>query len=253
MEWGAQVIARGYAIDAEIGSGGMGTVYRGTDTRTRQSVAIKHLKSELTRPDLIERFKREGEALRDLNHPNIVKLLDTVEELDHHYLIMEYVPGGDLTRLLNTGKLDTEQILQLSIDLSDALTRAHRLNIIHRDLKPGNVLIAADKTLKLSDFGVAHVADKQRVTEANGIVGTLDYLAPEVLNGEPPDARADIWAFGVMLFEMVAGERPFVGDMPGEVLMKIATAPIPDLEVLRPDAPVALIDLVSIHKPPAWA
>lgn len=240
----AAMIASRYSMEAEIGAGGMGTVYRGTDNQTRQPVAIKHLKPELARPDLIERFQREGEALRDLNHPNIVKLLDTVQENGSYYLVMEYVSGGDLTGLLNTGRLDTGQILRLAIDLADALTRAHKLNIIHRDLKPGNVLIGEDGMLRLTDFGVAHVGGKQRVTEVDTIVGTLDYLAPEVLNGEPPDAQADIWAFGVMLFEMVAGMRPFAGESLTEILTQIATAPVPDLEKLRPSAPAALIDLI---------
>jgi serine/threonine protein kinase len=233
-----------YQLGKEIGAGGMGTVYLGTDTLSRQTVAIKHLKNDLVQPQLIERFKREGEALRELNHPNIVKLLDTLEQDGAYYLVMEYVSGGDLSDLLKNGQLPIERCLKLALDLADALTRAHKLDIIHRDLKPANVLIAKDGTLRLTDFGVAHIGTKQRVTDTDAIVGTVDYLAPESLDGGEIDPRADIWAFGVMLFEMLIGERPFTGNTIAQTLMAILTQPTPDLEALRPDATIALVDLV---------
>jgi serine/threonine protein kinase/tetratricopeptide (TPR) repeat protein len=239
-----EIIAQRYRIESELGQGGMGTVYRGLDTHTNQTVAIKHLKPELTAPELIERFKREGEALRELNHPNIVKMLDAVEEDASHYLIIEYLAGGDLADLLKQGNLPLEKVLQIAIDICDALTRAHRLSIIHRDLKPANVLIAADGTPRLTDFGIAHFAGKARVTASDAIVGTVDYLAPEILDGELADPRADIWAFGVMLFEMLAGNRPFTGQSLAQTLMAIVTQPIPDLEALCPETPIALVDLV---------
>jgi serine/threonine protein kinase/tetratricopeptide (TPR) repeat protein len=239
-----EFIAQRYRIETELGQGGMGTVYKGLDTHTNQTVAIKHLKPELTAPELIERFKREGEALRELNHPNIVKMLDAVEENNNHYLIIEYLAGGDLADLLKRDSLPLEKVLQIAIDICDALTRAHRLSIIHRDLKPANVLIAADGTPRLTDFGIAHFAGKARVTASDAIVGTVDYLAPEILDGELADPRADIWAFGVMLFEMLAGQRPFTGQSLAQTLMALVTQPTPDLEELCPDAPVALVDLV---------
>lgn len=237
-------IAGHYQIEAEIGSGGMGTVYCGLDTRTNEQVAIKHLKPELARADLIERFKREGAALRDLNHPNIVKMLDAVEENGNHYLVLEYLPGGDLGAALNHEPLPVERVVKLAIEIADALTRAHHLNIIHRDLKPGNVLLAADGTPRLTDFGIAHIAQKERITETNALVGTVDYLAPEVLGGGTIGPQADIWAFGVMLFEMLSGERPFEGETLTATITRILTASVPDLESLRPDIPVALVDLV---------
>jgi serine/threonine protein kinase len=239
-----QFIAQRYQILEELGRGGMGTVYRGLDTVSNQVVAIKELNPQLTTTELIERFKREGEALRELNHPNIVKLLDTVEYDGAYYLVMEYVTGGDLHDLLKAGQLPIERCLRLALDLADALTRAHKLDIIHRDLKPANVLLADDGTLRLSDFGVARIGQKERVTATDMIVGTIDYLAPEALDGAGIDPRADIWAFGVMLFEMLAGKRPFSGESLTATLTAILTHPVPDLESLRPDAPVALIDLI---------
>jgi serine/threonine protein kinase/tetratricopeptide (TPR) repeat protein len=237
-------IANRYQIETELGQGGMGTVYLATDAQTSTSVAVKQLKADLAQPELIERFKREGEALRDLNHPNIVKLLDMLEENGEHYLVMEYVRGGDLAGLLQQGTLDLEQILRYALDLADALTRAHKLNIIHRALKPANILLAADGTLRLTDFGIARLGSKDRVTETDAIIGTIDYLPPEAFDGSGIDTRADIWAFGVILFEMLAGERPFTAENIIETIHQITTQAIPDLETLNPDTPVELVDLV---------
>src|SRR5690349_21653708 len=134
----AELVAGRYRLEAEVGKGGMGTVFVGTDMVSHETIAIKRLKPEIVAPDLIERFRREGEALRALNHPNIVKMLDAIEEAGRHYLILEYFSGGDMNKFLKQGRLSVERALQLALDISDALTRAHRLNIIHRDLKPAN-------------------------------------------------------------------------------------------------------------------
>ncbi len=233
-----------YQLGEELGAGGMGTVYRGLHTQTEQTVAIKQLKNTIATDDTIERFRREGEALRDLNHPNIVKMLDMFEHEGQHYLVMEYVSGGDLSDLIRQGDIPLERIVNLAIDLADALTRAHRLNIIHRDLKPANIMIGEDGVLRLTDFGVAHVGSKERVTDTDAIVGTIDYLPPEAFSGESFDARGDIWAFGVILFEMLTGQRPFAGESLMQVIQNITTQAAPDLESLCPDAPIALVDLV---------
>lgn len=240
------LIGQRYELQEQIGSGGMGAVFRGLDTLTGQLVAIKHLKPEAIASEagMIERFNREGEALRQLNHPNIVKMITALQENDSYYLVLEYMGGGDLRDLLKREPLSIPQTLEIALDLADALTRAHRLNIIHRDLKPANVLIADDGTPRLTDFGVASLGNLERVTENNLIVGTLDYLAPEALNGLRIDTRADIWAFGVMLFEMLAGKRPFGGELFSQVMSAILLQPTPDLEELRPDAPAGLVDLV---------
>lgn len=241
-----QLIGNRYQILDKLGEGGMGAVYQGQDTQTNELVAIKLLKAEAiaSDPDILERFAREGEALRQLNHPNIVKMLATVEEGDKHYLIMEYMPGGDLSDTLKeTPQLPIHQILALSIELSDALTRAHYLKIIHRDLKPANILIATDGTPRLTDFGVAHMVEMERVTGTGITIGTWDYLAPEIIGGGVPDTRTDIWAAGVMLFEMIAGRRPFIGNFLTQVIMSIVNDPVPDLEALRPDCPIGLVDL----------
>lgn len=230
-----------------LGRGGMGDVYRATDTETGQTVAIKALKPDVVAnaPDIVARFMREGEALRQLNHPNIVKMVAAIEEAGQHYLVMEYVKGGSLQDLLDAeGALPVARVLEISLEVADALTRAHHLDIIHRDLKPANVLLAEDGTPRLTDFGIAHLADSSRLTQAGMLVGTIGYLSPEACQGEPLDRRADIWAFGVMLYEMLTGELPFTGETLIAALNAILTQSVPDLAQRCPNAPDALVDLV---------
>jgi serine/threonine protein kinase/tetratricopeptide (TPR) repeat protein len=230
-----------------LGRGGMGEVYRATDTQTGETVAVKELNPEILAhdPGLLERFKREGEALRQLNHPNIVRMIEAIEEGGRHYLVMEYVRGGSLQDLLSANeKLSHERVIQISLDLADALTRAHRLGIIHRDLKPANVLLAEDGTPRLTDFGVAYIADTPHLTRTGVLVGTVDYLSPEACNGEKLDERADIWAFGVMLFQMLTGRLPFKGESLTAKLTAILTQPIPDITQYAANIPDALADLI---------
>jgi predicted ATPase/Tfp pilus assembly protein PilF len=240
-------IIQGYARRDRIGQGGMGEVYRGLDTHTGALVALKCLRAEFVigTPGHLERFKREGEMLRQLDHPNIVKMLAAIEDEGQHYIVMEYVGGGSLRDLLDqTPRLPVDRALSISLELADALTRAHHLKIIHRDLKPANVLLAEDGTPRLTDFGTAYLAGTPHVTQEGMWVGTPHYLSPEAINQLELDGRADIWSFGVMLFEMLAGQRPFGGNTVTALAMAILNQPTPDLETLRPDTPVALMDLV---------
>jgi len=241
------IIAERYALSGIIGQGGMGTVYRGVDTHTGDTVAIKALKPEiiLRDPDILTRFEREADALRRLNHPNIVKVLATIEEGERHYMVMEFVGGGSLRDLLaQEEKLSVERTLKIALDLADALARAHRLRIIHRDIKPANVLLAEDGTPRLTDFGVAFVGYSTQFNTAGSVVGTLAYLSPEAINGEHLDERADIWAFGVMLYEMLAGQRPFTGESTTALLHAILSKTPPDLAKLRPGLDWSVGDLV---------
>ena len=237
-----------------IGQGAMGEVYRGLNTQTGQTVAIKVLKPEIVsnNPELVERFVREGDALSHLNHPNIVRRFaatsqqnDQTGKIDH-YLVMEYVAGGSLRDLLESqGQLPVKQVLQIGLELSDALSRAHHLNIIHRDLKPGNVLLAEDGTPRLTDFGIAHIASSPRLTQTGMMIGTIAYLSPEACQGSKLDERTDIWAFGVMLFEMLIGELPFKGEILANTLTAILTQPLPDMQILRADVPQAVVELIK--------
>lgn len=248
-----QLIGNLYEFDDQnpeslIGEGGMGKVYRGRNIQTGDTVAIKELRSEIVRsnPSHVERFVREAEALRRLNHPNIVNVIDTVDTDHTHYIIMDFMPSGSLFDLLRQeNSLPIERVLEICLDLADALTRAHRLNIIHRDIKPANVLIAADGTPRLTDFGVARIEDKTNMTQTGAIVGTLHYLSPESLDGQRPDESADIWAFGVMLYEMLAGFRPFDEDGTGGLINAIINKEPRPLNEVRDGIPMSLANLVT--------
>jgi serine/threonine protein kinase len=242
-----RVIAGRYRLERLIGQGGIGQVFYGTDLQTDEPVAIKALRPNVIEqnPNLLERFLREGEALKELNHPNIVKMLAAIEENDEHYIVMEYVSGGSLYDLLKQqGKLPIERVLYIALDLCDALTRAHRLKIIHRDIKPANVLLAPDGTPRLTDFGAARLEKLDHLTEEGGIIGTVSYLSPEACKGESIDARIDIWSFGIMLFEMLTGRRPFDRTERLATVIAIVKEPLPDLVTLWPDAPPKLVSLL---------
>ncbi|MEM7346030.1 MAG: protein kinase [Chloroflexota bacterium] len=231
-----------------LGAGGMGTVYRGLDTQTREPVAIKILKPELTNhnPDIVERFKREGEALTRINHPNIVKMLAMTEQAGQHYLVLEYVDGGSLRDLLDeTGKFSVERTLEVSLELADALTRIHHLDIVHRDLKPANIMLTQNGKVRLTDFGVAHLPKKTQLTQTGMVLGTIDYLSPEACQGGVIDARSDIWSFGVIMWEMLTGQRPFNGADQMGTLTAILTHPTPQISDSFPTIPQPLAFLIQ--------
>lgn len=236
-----------YQLERLIGCGGMGDVYHGRDTLTGEQVAVKKLRIELSRnlPQIVERFLREGEALRRLNHPNIVKVLATVDEGNQHYIVMEYVGGGSLADLIaRAGVLPLDQVVAIGLELADALSRAHHLGILHRDIKPANVLLAEDGTPRLTDFGIARIGQLPPLTESKSILGTLAYLSPEALEGRTVNERSDIWSFGVVLYEMLTGQLPFSAESAYDMIWTIKNQALPILENLRGGIPPALANLV---------
>ena len=250
MSQQASVILGRYELGPPIGEGGMGEVFRGLDRQTDQPVAIKRLKSTRLSedPNLVERFEREGDALRALDHPNIVKVLTSAQEAGSYYIVMELVAGGSLADLLsNAGRLPIGRSVDIALELAYALTRSHHLKIVHRDIKPGNVLLAQDGTPRLTDFGVARMGEST-MTGTGSVIGTYGYISPEALQGHGADTRGDIWAFGVLLYEMVAGRRPFAAAYRGEPaaeMMAILKERPPELDELRPEVPIVLVDLVG--------
>ena len=215
-----------YEILAQVGAGGMGEVYRARDSRLDRDVAIKVLPAHLSsNEELRQRFEREAKTISQFSHPHICALYDIGREGDADYLVMEFLEGETLAARLVKGPLPTEQLLRFSIEIADALDKAHRQGIVHRDLKPGNVMLT--KTgVKLLDFGLAKFQASPReaalsgvsrlateaqasapLTERGTVLGTFQYMAPEQLEGGEADARSDIFAFGAVLYEMATGRR----------------------------------------------
>lgn len=235
-----------YVLKDLLGAGGMGEAYRARDQETGRDVVVKipyaHLIGD---PATYSRYERELEIGRRLNHPNIQHMLDE-GRLDGGvapYVVLEYVDGAPLRDFLDArGPLPPEEAVRLTIQLTDALAYCHQHGIIHRDLKPENVLITPDGRVKLVDFGIALLRGARRLTfrRLSSEVGTPDYMAPEQVQGDRGDGRTDVYAVGVMLYEMLAGEVPYQGDNPLSVMSQRVTTDAPLLRHKRTDVPVPL-------------
>ena len=212
-----------FEILAPLGAGGMGEVYRARDTRLDRTVAIKLLPSEIVNAPgrRVERFRHEARAIARITHPHICALYDLGEHDSTLYLVMEYVAGDTLAQRLEAGPLPEKAACRIAIAIADALDHAHKNGVTHRDLKPANIMLARSG-VKLLDFGLARLRDRNelaghdptqtaRLTEDGAVAGTLPYMAPEQIEGGEQDARTDLFAFGVVLYEMVCGRRPFQG------------------------------------------
>ncbi|MDB5967043.1 MAG: serine/threonine protein kinase, partial [Polaromonas sp.] len=216
-----------YDLIRVLGKGAMGLVYEGRDPNLDRRVAIKTIKVEnLSAESAAEyevRFRTEARSAARLQHPNIVSVYDSDRDGDIAFLVMEFIQGDDLKHHLDKGRLYTlAESLHIMEDLLSALGYAHRQAIVHRDIKPANLLIEADGRVKLTDFGVARIQDSGEATRTQGtIVGTLKYMSPEQLQGRPLDARADLFAAGVVLYQLLTGKRPFDGDTDFAVIQQI--------------------------------
>jgi Tol biopolymer transport system component len=249
-----------YRIESAIGSGGMGEVYRARDTRLDRTVAIKLLPAgRAADPEFHERLRREARHVAALNHPNICTLYDVAEYQGTMFLVMEYLDGETLATRLTTGAPPLASALKIAIEIADALDAAHRHSIVHRDLKPGNIMLARSGHAKLLDFGLAKVTHAGAFTSdgptelapgtvpltAQGtILGTLQYMAPEQIEGQDTDARTDIFAFGLVLFEMLTGQKAFTGKTQASLLGAILKDEPPPISKLQPMTPPALDRLV---------
>ncbi len=235
-----------YRVDRVLGAGGMGIVYEGLDTRLERSVAIKVLPAGFGQGAAQERFLREARTASALDHPNICSIHDIGTSGDGRpYLVMTRYRGETLRRRLDRGALSVEEARSLAAQVARGLARAHEADIVHRDIKPGNLFITEHDEIKILDFGLAKMADQAGLTASGALIGTPAYMAPEQVRGEAVDARTDIWAFGVVLFEMLAGRRPFrTGSGVGSLFATLEAEPDP-LTQHRPDAPPALVGLVE--------
>ena len=238
-----------YEIVAPLGAGGMGEVYKARDTRLDRTVAIKIVSDVMTASaDARARMEREAHAISRLNHPNICALYDIGSEAGTDYLVLEYLQGETLAQRIATGPLPIAEALRIAMQVCDGLDRAHRAGFVHRDLKPANVMLTKDGA-KLLDFGLAKQSEPiqtretiagSSLTEHGTIAGTLHYMAPEQVEGREADARTDIFAFGVVLHEMLTGKRAFDGGSPASVISAILRDTPPKLQTLMPAVPPAL-------------
>jgi tetratricopeptide (TPR) repeat protein len=219
------LVAARYRVVEQLGLGGMGIVYRAFDEELGLEIALKVLRPDLgADPEWIERFRRELLLAREVTHKNVVRIHDIGESDGLRFLTMSLVPGRSLLDILSSGgPLPVERALRIFRQLAEALYAAHSAGVVHRDLKPANVLIGPEDTAFVTDFGVARSLLREGVTQAGTVVGTLDYLSPEQAAGDPVDARSDIYALGIVLFEMLTGELPFRGDSRAEVLAQRLT------------------------------
>ncbi|MFK7800900.1 MAG: protein kinase [Anaerolineae bacterium] len=244
-----RIIATRYRIDQVIGHGGMGDIYLGTDLVENRDVAVKRLKKELIQsdPDVVERFLREGDIQQRLTHPAVVRVYEALQFEDDYLIVMEYVKGGTLSALMKRqegGKLPYKQAIEIGVSLTGALQEAHDKGIIHRDLKPSNIIMTIGGKPRLTDFGAAKLHNSQKLTVTGMVIGTYSYMSPESCRGQEVDGRADVWSFGILLFEMLTGTRPFDQDNPMELMLAIMREPPADIQRLNPDIPDQVADLI---------
>jgi len=231
----------------EIGRGGMGVVYEAFQDGLDRQVAVKALDAKLARSkEIVERFRREGRAYAKLRHEAIVQVHDLVEKDDGLYLVTEFVDGADLARLLQQGgALPPDCVALVGARVADALDYVHFNALLHRDVKPANVMVSRDGEVKLMDFGIAKGEADSSLTRAGMLVGSPSYMAPEVLGGAEAGPAADVWALGISLYELLAGEKPFRGRDAEELFAAISRGRFPPVRSLAPDCPRRLARAVE--------
>ncbi len=226
-----------YQIRERIGGGGMGVVYRATDARLGREVALKFIAPEIRREPLAQqRFLQEARAASTLDHPNICTIHEIAETDDGRpFIVMAAYEGETLRARIERGPLSVAEAVDIATQIAQALAAAHERGIVHRDVKPDNVFVTRDRVVKLLDFGLARVADA-RMSGTGTVAGTVSYMSPEQARGQPTDERSDVWAVGVIMFEMLAGARPFPGSSPAEVIDLIQSRD-PEFSALPPEVP----------------
>ncbi|HSO63478.1 MAG TPA: serine/threonine-protein kinase [Ornithinibacter sp.] len=241
-------LAGRYVLESPIGRGGMGEVWRATDTVLGREVAVKTIDlRNLHDESGAARFEREARATAGLSHPGVVTVHDSGVEDDTAYIVMELLPGPTLADRIADGPVPVDEVVEVGRQVASALDAAHARGLVHRDIKPANIAYAADGRVRVLDFGIAQLADvtgSQALTATHTVMGTADYLSPEQALGGRVDGRADLYALGCVLYALLAGRAPFRGSSPLATMMMHANDPVPDVRDLRPDTPDWLADVV---------
>lgn len=241
-----KMIADRYMVVTSLGEGGMADVYLAIDTILNREVAVKVLRGELSKdPVTLLRFQREASAVSKLHHPNVVEVYDVGEFDDQNYIVMEYVRGRTLKQLINQrGALDKTEAVDIMKQLVSAVAHAHEKNIIHRDIKPQNVLVKDDGTVKITDFGIAVAYDSVQLTQSDSVLGSAHYIAPETTRGESATVQVDIYALGIVFYELLTGKVPFTGDNPVQIAMKHMREEMPSVRAINNTIPQSVENII---------
>lgn len=241
-----KVLADRYVIKEIIGQGGMADVYLARDTILDRNVAVKILRSHLAQDDTyVQRFRREASAAATLSHRNIIEIYDVGEEDGQYYIVMEYVSGMTLKELIyKRGALHLQEAVDVMLQLTSGVEEAHAHGVIHRDLKPQNILVTDSGILKIGDFGIATVQSFSQVTESQTIMGSLHYLAPEIIRGEKATRQSDIYALGIIFYELLRGQVPFNADTAVNIAIKHMREDIPSIREFNPTIPQSIENII---------
>jgi len=235
-----------YKILEKLGEGGMGVVYKAQDTKLDRIVALKFLPHHLTtRKEERERFLQEAKAASALNHPNVCTIHDIQEHDGQLFIVMEFIPGDNLRAMMNSGPMDAPVAINVALCVAEGLRAAHKKSLVHGDIKPENIIIADDGVAKIADFGLARMSDQTEIEKPNSIPGTLAYMSPEQMNGEITNHLTDIWSLGIVLYEMVTGQRPFTGDYNEALMYSILHEKHRPVSELRSNLPPALGKIID--------
>lgn len=241
-----KIIAERYELIDLLGQGGMADVYLARDTILNRTIAIKILRTSLAKdPVYIARFQREASAAAALSHKNIVEIYDVGEDNDQYYIVMEYVPGTTLKDLiLRRGAVHVMEAIDIMKQVLSGTARAHQMGIIHRDLKPQNILVTDSGVAKIADFGIASIQSLSQFTQTDVIMGSLHYLAPELARGEKATVQSDIYALGIVFYELLRGEVPFNGESPVNIALKHMQEDLPSLLEFNPTIPQSVENII---------